>query len=87
MEMEALVKNEKGIKEGKGLSYLDVLKHAVKTIIETLGESDRFGLVSFSDIAQVLLLSFFLSLSLGGRRRGGRLTKMKIYYFTILGPF
>lgn len=53
MEEEAPIKNQKGIKEVFGLTKLDVLKHAIKTIILTLGENDRFGLVSFSDMAKV----------------------------------
>ena len=53
MEDEAPVKNNKGVKELFGLNKLDVLKHAVKTIILSLGETDRFGLVTFSDSAKV----------------------------------
>lgn len=48
-----MVKNEEGIKEGKGLSVLDVLKHAIRTTISNLSEKDRFALVSFSDISTV----------------------------------
>ena len=53
MDEEAMVKNEEGIKEGKGLSVLDVLKHAIRTTISNLSEKDRFALVSFSDISTV----------------------------------
>lgn len=53
MAQEALVKNKKGVKEGHGLSYLDLLKHAAKTIILNLNEEDRFALISYSDEARV----------------------------------
>lgn len=53
MATEAHVKNTEGIKEKHGLTYLDVLKHAVKTIISSLNENDRFALVSYSDDARL----------------------------------
>ena len=51
MNNEATVKNSKGIKESQGYSLLDILKHAVKTIIYNLSKNDRFGLVKFSNYA------------------------------------
>ena len=53
MAEEGLVKNKSGVKEGDGLSYLDLLKHATKNIIMSLNENDRFGLISYSDDASV----------------------------------
>lgn len=53
MATEAQVKNTEGIKEKHGLSYLDVLKHAIKTIVKNLNENDRFSLVSYSDDARL----------------------------------
>ena len=53
MAEEALVKNKDGVKEGDGLSYLDLLKHATKTIIMNLTQEDRFCLISYSDDARV----------------------------------
>ena len=53
MDSEASVKNTQGIKESQGLTYLDILKHAVKTIIHNLNEFDRFALVSYSDYARI----------------------------------
>ena len=47
MNNETTVKNSKGIKESQGYSLLDILKHAVKTIIYNLNENDRFSLVRF----------------------------------------
>ena len=53
MAEEALMKNKDGVKEGDGLSYLDLLKHAAKTIIMSLSDEDRFALISYSDDARV----------------------------------
>ncbi|EGR33000.1 von willebrand factor type a domain protein [Ichthyophthirius multifiliis] len=54
MATEAQVKNATSdIKESHGLSYLDLLKHAVKTTITNLDEKDRFCLISYSDDARV----------------------------------
>lgn len=53
MAEEAMVRNKSGVKEGDGLSYLDLLKHAAKTIILNLSEEDRFALISYSDDARV----------------------------------
>jgi len=39
--------------ESTGLSVLDVVKHAIRTIIATMQEDDRIALVTFSDSAQV----------------------------------
>jgi Mg-chelatase subunit ChlD len=40
--------------ESPGLSVLDLTKHAALTIIETLDEGDRLGIVTFSSRAQVV---------------------------------
>jgi len=40
--------------ESSGLSLLDIVKHALKTIINTLGEKDRLSLVSYSNTATVV---------------------------------
>lgn len=53
MDTEAAVKNDKGQKETFGLTYLDILKHAVKTTILNLTEKDRFSLVSYSDFGRI----------------------------------
>lgn len=53
MAEEAQVKNDQGQKEKYGLSVLDVLKHAVKTIISSLDEEDKFSLVTYSDDARL----------------------------------
>ena len=43
-----------GAVEDSGLSLLDVVKHALKTVISTLQPTDRFALVSYSDVATVV---------------------------------
>ncbi|KAK1836764.1 ribosomal protein L13e-domain-containing protein [Podospora conica] len=40
--------------EDNGLSVMDLTKHAAKTILETLDENDRLGIVSFSKEAKVV---------------------------------
>ena len=40
--------------EYSGLSLLDILKHAVKTVISTCNENDRLSIVSYSNNATVL---------------------------------
>ena len=42
-------------KEVTGLTVLDIVKHAVLTIIEVLGPDDKFSLVSFSSTAKLEL--------------------------------
>lgn len=38
--------------EDTGLTVLDVVKHALKTIVGNMGDSDRLGIVTFSDSAR-----------------------------------
>ncbi|KAH7175446.1 hint-domain-containing protein [Dactylonectria macrodidyma] len=40
--------------ENTGLSVLDLTKHAARTIIETMNEGDRLGIVTFSGKAKVI---------------------------------
>ncbi|KAH9885313.1 hint-domain-containing protein [Xylariomycetidae sp. FL2044] len=40
--------------ENFGLSYLDLTKHAARTILETLDDNDRLGIVTFSHDAWVI---------------------------------
>lgn len=53
MSAEATVKNQKGKSERHGLTLLDIVKHAVQTIIDTLGPDDRLALVAYSTAADV----------------------------------
>ncbi|KAJ3357238.1 hypothetical protein HDU83_008051 [Entophlyctis luteolus] len=49
----AIASTAGGPKEADGLSLLDIVKHAVKTIIASLGPADSLAVVSFSDMATV----------------------------------
>ena len=55
MGAEASVKTGTGKEERHGLSLLDVVKHAVKTVVHSLEANDRFALVVFSTNARVVL--------------------------------
>eukprot|EP01126_Amoeba_proteus_P056760 TRINITY_DN717_c0_g1_i1.p1 TRINITY_DN717_c0_g1~~TRINITY_DN717_c0_g1_i1.p1 ORF type:complete len:624 (-),score=111.90 TRINITY_DN717_c0_g1_i1:373-2145(-) len=55
MAADATLKDENGQLESFGLSVLDVVKHAVKTIIHTLDTKDRLALVCYSTQARVVL--------------------------------
>ena len=55
MTAEVSVKNEAGITETHGLSQLDLVKHAVHTIAQSLGPEDRLALVEFNSDANVVL--------------------------------
>lgn len=55
MDTEAKAQDEQGVSESHGLSLLDIVKHAVSTIIFSLGPDDRVALVSYSDSARVEL--------------------------------
>ncbi|OAX83670.1 hypothetical protein ACJ72_01959 [Emergomyces africanus] len=46
--------DDSGKREETGLSVLDLTKHAARTIIETLNENDRLGVVVFSTDAKVV---------------------------------
>eukprot|EP00211_Chloroparvula_japonica_P003707 CAMPEP_0119125336 /NCGR_PEP_ID=MMETSP1310-20130426/4648_1 /TAXON_ID=464262 /ORGANISM="Genus nov. species nov., Strain RCC2339" /LENGTH=774 /DNA_ID=CAMNT_0007115395 /DNA_START=27 /DNA_END=2351 /DNA_ORIENTATION=- len=65
MQSAATVKNDTGNLEDYGLSILDVVKHAVKTIIRSLSVRDRFALVTFSSNAKVVF-------ELGTMNEGGK---------------
>jgi len=41
--------------EDSGLTMLDIVKHAVKTIAKTLGSNDRIAIVAYSNVATTLL--------------------------------
>jgi uncharacterized protein YegL len=55
MQTEATMKNAQGETEKHGLSLLDITKHAVKTVIETLGSNDRLGIVAYSSTARIVM--------------------------------
>lgn len=49
-------------KEAGGLSILDLTKHAARTILETMKDGDRLGIVTFSTDATVRSSPFLLGL-------------------------
>lgn len=55
MEESAAIKDEKGNKEEFGLCILDIVKHAVKTIINCLSANDRLAIVEFHSTAETVL--------------------------------
>jgi len=58
--------------ESDGLTYLDVVKHATRTIIHTLGADDLFSLVSYSSQATVVLEA--ISMTDNGRKEATKAT-------------
>jgi hypothetical protein len=57
MGCEAQISGAAGDVESHGLSLLDVVKHAVNTVIHILGPEDRLSLVSFSSKAKTIFTS------------------------------
>mmetsp|Transcript_63834 Transcript_63834/g.116553 ORF Transcript_63834/g.116553 Transcript_63834/m.116553 type:complete len:585 (+) Transcript_63834:43-1797(+) len=55
MKREATIQDASGNTERHGLSLLDVAKHGVRTVINTLHAADRLCLVGFSSIATTVL--------------------------------
>jgi Mg-chelatase subunit ChlD len=55
MNENADFKNEVGVTESFGLTVLDLVKHAVQTIVQSLGPHDRLALVSFTSHADTIL--------------------------------
>jgi len=54
MSVEAMVQAEGGTSTGHGLSVLDIVKHAMKTIIGNLQATDRLALVAYSNDAKTI---------------------------------
>ena len=61
MQSDATVQNDKGKKESNGLSVLDIVKHAAKTIVHTMNEQDRFALVEFNTQASVVCEPMYMT--------------------------
>jgi len=55
MSMEASVKAASGAVESNGLSMLDIAKHAVRTVIQTLDSQDRLCVITFCRQAELVL--------------------------------
>jgi len=54
MQVEATVQGADGKQESDGLSLLDIVKHAVRTVVGSLGPNDRLALVAYSSKARVV---------------------------------
>jgi len=52
-----------GEKESNGLCILDLAKHAARTILETLNQNDRLGIVTFTNWAKVCSFKRTLSIA------------------------
>lgn len=70
MGSESTIQGAGGKAESHGLSLLDVVKHAVKTVIAVLQPRDRFALVSFSRVATLVLPLTLMDA--GGKARANR---------------
>jgi len=55
MGSEAKIQGASGASESYGLSLLDVAKHGVRTVVKTLHDQDRLSIVSFENVARVIL--------------------------------
>lgn len=56
MQQEATIKTERARDvEAQPLSVLDIVKHAVKTLVHTMQPGDRLGIVAYSDDAKIIL--------------------------------
>ncbi|CAJ1354166.1 unnamed protein product, partial [Effrenium voratum] len=55
MSMEASVKAASGATESNGLSMLDIAKHAVRTVIQTLNDQDRLCVITFCRQGELVL--------------------------------
>lgn len=55
MRALATFEDEEGNQKSDGLTVLDLVKHAVRTVMHMLGDRDRLSLVSFSTKAQTVL--------------------------------
>lgn len=55
MRAAATYEDENGNDVDEGLCILDIVKHAIKTVIHTLSDEDRMSVVVFSDKAEICL--------------------------------
>lgn len=54
MGTDAMIQDSPGVAVTHGLSVLDVVKHALRTIMHNLGDSDRLAVVAFANNAKVV---------------------------------
>jgi Mg-chelatase subunit ChlD len=50
----AKYENSDGVEQQDGFSYLDIVKHAINSVMHMVSENDRVSLVVFSDSASVV---------------------------------
>eukprot|EP00933_Yihiella_yeosuensis_P037383 TRINITY_DN31298_c0_g1_i1.p1 TRINITY_DN31298_c0_g1~~TRINITY_DN31298_c0_g1_i1.p1 ORF type:complete len:824 (-),score=168.37 TRINITY_DN31298_c0_g1_i1:227-2698(-) len=55
MGTEAMAQDAAGVAISHGLELLDIVKHALRTIIHILGDQDRLAIVAYSNSSQVIL--------------------------------
>lgn len=55
MGVEATLVGENNRSESFGLTILDIVKHAVTTVIKSLNSNDRLAIITFSDSAHIVL--------------------------------
>jgi hypothetical protein len=56
-----------------GLSLLDIVKHATKTVIETLGPEDQLAIVTYADSAEVRLP--FMKMTINNKARASQVVE------------
>lgn len=61
MRTEATYEDENENVKSDGLTYLDIVKHAVKTVIHMLGAHDRLALVAFDSTAEVIFPADYMT--------------------------
>ncbi len=61
MGRPANIKDERGAEIPDGLTVLDVVKHALRTVAQTLGPDDTLSLVAFSTTARVVFTRLAMS--------------------------
>lgn len=77
MEESAPAQSEDGkTKEDTGLTILDVVKHAMKTIIATLNDDDRLAIVAFDTRAE-LITDFQYSTATGKNSLNGNVDRLE----------
>lgn len=53
-QMATYEDTETGAQKNDGMTYLDIVKHAVKAVVQTLSPTDRFSLVQFDNRADIV---------------------------------
>ena len=62
--------------EDSGLSVLDLVKHAARTILETLDHQDRLGIITFSSRTEVSSRRFFSRVGTRTQADSGRCSNL-----------